>query len=761
MKTKTICKSLLVAAGLLVGSSAWADGNKRVLESENYENAAASDWTCPNGSAVIKTGDATYGKYAQCYPSGSGNRSAYKSVKSYEPDAYADASMTKTGYNIEFDFLLVGGNVVGRSASQFIVTTAGPNLATNNVYSGTDYIFSLSQPTLAAEGANEGIGGGKTGTAVTTWYINDLTNATSTTVTLDGSTWYHLALVVTATSVDYTITDNSTSEAVATGSKSVAELPTIKGFFDLLGRGSGKLNFDNLDIYDYTEEISVSSPIFTFNKVNGVKRNYTITNPNDLGTLYYTTAPAETAPAVGDAAYTSTTDMSKAVEFSESGKYYAYVLHTNGTTASAVVEQAVTAGAIQLNAPVATLSDMAQAEDGFFYPIYSFSSNQSNLEGTPTGSLSATSYTFTGTGSYEVTVTADGYTSNSITVNVDARRVLGKTIDFGAMTAADFSDATVWTSATGAPRDYWTNRAAAIPADVTYYKLTDPTADCSDVLDGITITNGAQRQPEVYIGYGLLTPYTAVSGSGNYMNLKVNDGTATDMVVFNGWNNYGSGTFNTVLAGDATFGLYRYDTMLRTIKVYSAVPGSVSATIGSDAIATFSSEYAVDFSAENGVTVYTAKVNDGKTAVVLTEVTSKIVPANTGVILKGDAGTYNAAVVASAAALENNQLAVSDGTSNVKGSFVLTKSGDKVVFGVWDSETPLSKGRVYLPADVVSGAKTLNIIFDGETTGINDVSRLNNAEMTSDKVVFNLNGQRIAAPQKGINIINGRKVIVK
>ena len=224
----------------------------------------------------------------------------------------------------------------------------------------------------------------------------------------------------------------------------------------------------------------------------------------------------------------------------------------------------------------------------------------------------------------------------------------------------------------------------------------------------------------------------------------------TDNLWINGAN---SGTAKTNQSED-------YDYVL-----VKKVPASITATIGSDAIATFSSEYAVDFSAEDGVTVYTAKVNDAKTAVVLTEVESKKVPANTGVILKGDAGTYNAAVVASAAALENNQLAVSDGTSNVKGAYVLTKSGDKVVFGVWDSETPLSKGRVYLPADVVdvvlSGAKTLNIIFEGETTGINDVSRLNNAEMTSDKVVFNLNGQRIAAPQKGINIINGRKYIVK
>lgn len=596
-KTITFMKTLLVVAGLLVGVNAWADGNKRVLDSQNYEAATASDWTCPNGNAVLKTGDATYGIYAQCYPSGSGNRSCYKSVTfGYEAGTgYATADMATAGYNIELDFVLVGGNVVERSVSQFIVPTTGPNLATNNTYSGTDYIFALTQPSLAAEGANAGKGAGSTGTAVTTWYINDLTNATSTTIELNGNTWYHLKLVVTATSVSYTITNNSTSEEVATGSKTVSALPTITGFFDLLGRGSGKLNFDNLEIYDYTAALTVSEPTFTFKKVDGANRIYTLANPEGSGTLYYTTSPAESAPEVGDAAYTSSNKTSLDVTFGTSGKYYAYVLHTNGTTASSVTELTVTAGELTLATPVFTVVGLVEAEDGFFYPQVSFSSDNSSLEGAPTATFDVTSpYTFTAKGNITVTASAEGYTSSSATYMVSKKYQLSKTIDFGALTADDF-DENVWEFDTGAPRDYWTNRAAAIPADVTYYKLIDKTAETSSTaLSDITISNASSHDPQVYIGYGLLTPYYQ-GVSGNNLNLTVNDANAMDYAVYNGWNNYGSGTFNTVQAGNANFGLYRYDTMLRTIKIYSGdysfgIVGDLTGSWDEDAVMTQSTE---------------------------------------------------------------------------------------------------------------------------------------------------------------------------
>ena len=49
--------------------------------------------------------------------------------------------------------------------------------------------------------------------------------------------------------------------------------------------------------------------------------------------------------------------------------------------------------------------------------------------------------------------------------------------------------------------------------------------------------------------------------------------------------------------------------------------------------------------------------------------------------------------------------------------------------------------------------------FDfGETTGINAV---NGSELKVNGEYYNLNGQRVANPTKGLYIVNGKKVVIK
>jgi hypothetical protein len=53
--------------------------------------------------------------------------------------------------------------------------------------------------------------------------------------------------------------------------------------------------------------------------------------------------------------------------------------------------------------------------------------------------------------------------------------------------------------------------------------------------------------------------------------------------------------------------------------------------------------------------------------------------------------------------------------------------------------------------------------FETETTGISDAARLNNNEqIRNNKLIYNLQGQRLSAqPTKGIYIRNGKKVVFK
>ena len=52
--------------------------------------------------------------------------------------------------------------------------------------------------------------------------------------------------------------------------------------------------------------------------------------------------------------------------------------------------------------------------------------------------------------------------------------------------------------------------------------------------------------------------------------------------------------------------------------------------------------------------------------------------------------------------------------------------------------------------------------FETLTTGISDAVRLNdNGKMINDKLIYNLQGQRLGRLQKGLNIVNGKKIYIK
>ena len=69
-------------------------------------------------------------------------------------------------------------------------------------------------------------------------------------------------------------------------------------------------------------------------------------------------------------------------------------------------------------------------------------------------------------------------------------------------------------------------------------------------------------------------------------------------------------------------------------------------------------------------------------------------------------------------------------------------------------------GKALLPASVVDGAGVRELTFDfgGETNGIRSIE---NGKLTIDNSVYNLNGQKVEKPSKGMYIMNGKKVIFK
>lgn len=184
----------------------------------------------------------------------------------------------------------------------------------------------------------------------------------------------------------------------------------------------------------------------------------------------------------------------------------------------------------------------------------------------------------------------------------------------------------------------------------------------------------------------------------------------------------------------------------------------VSASISSTGYATFCSEEALDFSSVTNLKAYYAS------AVSDTEVTFKLVTgtvaAGTGLLLVGE--TAQVLVAESGTSYDGNLLVGVLGsaqTVNSADKYVLVARTDSEV-GVKFADTAaqaatVPAGKAYLQAP--SNSRLISFSFDDGTTGINVLTTAENQPSS----IYNLQGQRVTTPGKGLYIINGKKVIIK
>lgn len=159
--------------------------------------------------------------------------------------------------------------------------------------------------------------------------------------------------------------------------------------------------------------------------------------------------------------------------------------------------------------------------------------------------------------------------------------------------------------------------------------------------------------------------------------------------------------------------------------------------------------------------VYTAKVNEAKSAVVLTEVPAgSVIAKGTPVLIGAEAGSYTFAASADeAATIENNDLkAAADDTKGDGATiYALVEQDGKAVFAPLKEGVAVSLGHAYLELPAASATRFYSIQFGGETTGINEV----NAAAKVDGAYYTLQGVKTSKAAKGIYIHNGKKVVIK
>lgn len=168
----------------------------------------------------------------------------------------------------------------------------------------------------------------------------------------------------------------------------------------------------------------------------------------------------------------------------------------------------------------------------------------------------------------------------------------------------------------------------------------------------------------------------------------------------------------------------------------------------SESYASYVPAYAADFKA-SGVEAFVATAAvEG----VVTLESVEAVPAGTPVLVKGTVGnTVEIKKAASAEAPAANLLKAATGAPLTENQYVLAWRGTEFVFAPLDGAIELPAGKVYLE---VADASVKAFRIGGTATAVESVKAAQ-----ADGRIFNLAGQRVNKAQKGIYVVNGKKVV--
>ena len=155
----------------------------------------------------------------------------------------------------------------------------------------------------------------------------------------------------------------------------------------------------------------------------------------------------------------------------------------------------------------------------------------------------------------------------------------------------------------------------------------------------------------------------------------------------------------------------------------------------------------------NGVDeVYTAS-DEGK-YLHLEAIEGQTIPANTGVIIAGDEGSYNFYLTDDVTPISSDLTGSIASIARPEGSYILATGSAGVGF-YKDGATTIPGFKAYLPAG--GGDVSVKAFFFDDETAIKAIE----AFMNPNKVVYDMNGRRVLNPSKGLYIVNGKKVVIK
>lgn len=215
----------------------------------------------------------------------------------------------------------------------------------------------------------------------------------------------------------------------------------------------------------------------------------------------------------------------------------------------------------------------------------------------------------------------------------------------------------------------------------------------------------------------------------------------------------------TYTLNPGTYTIFRRGSTMKIYGIkYAFESESSSVTITSAGFATHASKFAVDYSNRtDGLEAYAVKYADGKLTY---NKIDGIVPANTAVLLSGDAKEYTLTAAKGETTTVDTDLKVADGkTIGADNIYCLAKkTSNGVGFYRVATGVAIPANKAYLEINAATSAKYYSIGIGGNTTGIQAIQQ---NSVKADGIMYSLSGQRVGKDYQGIVICNGKKIIKK
>ena len=270
----------------------------------------------------------------------------------------------------------------------------------------------------------------------------------------------------------------------------------------------------------------------------------------------------------------------------------------------------------------------------------------------------------------------------------------------------------------------------------------------------IDMTNGTILSASgFYIGQTLDANGLQASDETEYENaISINEDGDADVVSSSAYLRYNAASNQT------RFRYFKSSTYTgqKAIQLYKFVeaPTSQIVTVSDAGYATFVAE--ADLEIPAGVEVFAVTVNEAATSAHLEPITAGI-PADEAVLVRASAGDYvfpYATEEVDPISDNDLQAATTDVTADGT-QYCLANKTQGVGFYQVQSDLVIPAGKAYLVVEAPAGQAKTFYGFDDNATGLNNVD----ANVNLNEAIYNLAGQRLSKMQKGINIVNGKKIL--